>query len=187
MWSTLQFWKHNKQNLAFCPISGRKVKRNWKQNIEKFKKGVLKSYTGILNAKTLLSLVGSTSRFRFFEIKARNPSLLCSAPIARLNLCVHSTVERALFSPRITADISWSLKHPGNYNLSTVILYMSEPVADPAVLRLLPCTTAVNTSSPNCWLPTQVPLSLENLMFHRAEGSKLKNIGPIETCMIQFF
>lgn len=39
----------------------------------------------------------------------------------------------------IIADIPGSLKYLGIYNLSTVILYMSKPVADLAVLRLLPC------------------------------------------------
>lgn len=53
---------------------------------------------GILNAKTLLDIADSISPFRFIEIGERNLSLLCSAPIAGLNLHVHSTVERALFS-----------------------------------------------------------------------------------------
>lgn len=93
---------------------------------------------GNLNAKTLLNLVDRISPFMFIEMGARNLSLLCFTPITVANLCPFHCGNSSVFLS-IIADIAGSLKYPGIYNLNTVILYMSKPVADLAVLRLLPC------------------------------------------------
>lgn len=144
--TVLEMWWRT-QNLADCPIRT-KSKKERKKKMLKIKKKktkththVLKSWMGILNVKTLLNLVDRISPFMFTEMGARrgeSVTALCYTNNWSKSICPFCCGNSSVFLS-ITADIPGSLKSPGIYNLSTVILYMSKPVADLAVLRLLPC------------------------------------------------